>query len=207
MANDFLEILVRLVFGILILSLLADTFLSVTWNRIYFTIGVQIFIIRVPVDLKHKNTPTSTLLQSQFKSGCAESLIFKEIGPGEFGFREEIFPVFKIFSYSPLMHGLLVFDSQNSQVIVKGNANWSTLVFSFVWFLITISNSIHILVAEGLSLNLLLLLGFMGLIIVVPVAIYQFQSSRFTRVASFAAQSWERKFLPLSGGVSIPPRL
>jgi hypothetical protein len=173
--------------------MLADIILNATWNRMYFTTGLPIFIMRVPVNSQHTgiphnsirlsadiqpNTPDYSRLKEEFQSDLVGSLTFKEIDTNKFGFREKLIQ-FRLMRYSPLMHGLLIFDNDNSQVIVKGFINWFPLCLSLVWLIPVITSSDHIIS-----------LGFIVFFILVMGLIYGIQSSRFIKVATFAAQAW-----------------
>jgi hypothetical protein len=174
-SNDLFEILGIIAFGLIILSILADTVLSATWSRTYFTVGLPIFIMRVPVDFPHTNIPQRSLFEAQFQSNLVASLTFKEISSNEYGFREAHFQ-FRLFGYSPLMHGLLIFDYENSQVVVKGFINWFTLCFSLIWLSIA-----------------MFMIPFVLFFIILMGCLYLIQLSRFSKVAAFAAEAWSRK--------------
>ena len=93
------------------------------------------------------------------------------------------------------MRGLITFDTENGQVIVKGFANWNALIFSLVWLGLPTIYFIPIWSNEGLVSSLLILLGVIGFYILVMGSLYWIQSSRFSKVALFAAQSWSRKYV------------
>lgn len=168
--------------GAFILSFVVDTILRITWNKLYFTKGLTLFTMSIPVNERHVNIPSKPVLESQFHSIWFESFVFQEIFPNTYGFREK-FSQFKLMRYSPIMHGLLIFDDANSRVIVKGFANWFFLVFSLLWLggaiLFTLSVSI-----------LALFVIFFCLVI---GSIYAIQHSRFSKVATIAAQAWSRR--------------
>jgi hypothetical protein len=185
-------------FVIWIIVSLVELSFSITWNKTYFTSGLMIFVKRIPVNNCHTNVPKLDLFEEAFHSGVISSLSFKEIDAFSYGFREEIFEI-KWIRTGGFMHGLLIFDTKNNQVIVKGFASWSVLVFSFILLSGIIFFIAQILLDEGLAISALRSLGNIGYSILFTVLfiwiIHLFQSSRFINVASFAAQSWERKHL------------
>ena len=153
--------------------------------------------------------PNQSLFEEKFQSNWVGSLTFKEIDMISYGFREKIFQITWIRSTS-IMHGLLIFDSNNNQIIVKGFANWSILVFSLIWLSVPISWLVRILsgermlgvgllgegmLGEGMLFSLLIPLGAIAFFILVMGICYLIQFSRFSGVASYAAQLWARKHL------------
>ena len=183
---DYYVIFDFVVFGALILTFVADEILRATWNKKYFTVGLPIYIIRVPVDLTHTNLPSDFLLETKFHSGWIESIVFKELGPNVYGFRNKYFN-FNLFTTSSLMHGLLVFDHDHCQVVIKGIARWSFIYISLVAFIVIVGALISYPLAAIILLASYFL--FVGLS-------YSLQSFRFSQVAKFAAQSWSRKYVP-----------
>jgi hypothetical protein len=53
----------NLAFGALVLTLLANVILGATWNRMYFTRGLPIYVRRIPVNIEHTNNPSAALLR------------------------------------------------------------------------------------------------------------------------------------------------
>ena len=195
MSSDFSETIGAIFFSILILSLLVDIVLSGTWNRMYFTSGIPIFIMRIPVSSRHINIPLSSRFEKQFNSKWTSALVFREIDLNTYGFREKFFDFRFIFHYSAVMHGMLFFDSTNNQVVVKGFANWFELCFAFVWIGSIGMNSVinfpeFTLIA--LAFIIIFFLGF-GLL-------YSIQHHRFSNVAKFAAEEWTRRYVTNVGG-------
>jgi hypothetical protein len=145
--------------------------------------------MRIPVAFRHSNIPASAQLESFFHSTWVSSLVFKEIEPNTYAFREK-FSEFRFFRYSPIMHGLLFFDFDKGEVVVKGFANWFALCFSLVW-LGGVAQSSDLIITLVFVLFFAL---FMGLL-------YSIQYYRFSNVARFAAHTWKRKYLRDGVGV------
>ena len=181
-------------FGLLIVSLVVDMFCALTWNKAYFTSGLMIFVKRIPIDHWHTNIPDLSLFENRFHSNVTSSLTFKEIERHSYGFREKAFR-FKWVRYSPLMHGLLTFDADNGQVIVKGFANWYALAFSLMWLGLLVSFFIGARLDGNATFFLPILLGAIAFFTLVMGILYWIQASRFLNIASFAAQLWARKYI------------
>jgi len=192
MTNE--DIIGIFVVSLLVGSLLADLVFGATWHKAYFTSGLTIFVKRIPVKHWHTNIPSQAQLEKKFRSDVISSLIFKEIDVHSYGFREKMFE-FKLMRTPGPMHGLLMFDTNTSQVVVKGFVNWFILAFSLVWLGLPISGAVLILLNNEPLPSPLIPLGIIGGFILAMGIMYLFQSSRFSNVASFAAQSWARKHM------------
>ena len=170
MSSDFSQVFGIVAFGTLIISMLAEAILSAAWNKTYFTIGIPFFTRSIPVHVHHANIPSKSVFEGQAGLG---SIVFKEISPNSYGFREKLFQ-FRWMRFSPIMHGLLIFDDANSQIVVKGFAHWSLLAF------------LAILIAFVPAIPFFILL--MSL----PYAIQYLQ---FSKIANIAAKAWSRKYI------------
>jgi hypothetical protein len=192
--GDSSDIVVFSLFGLLILSLLADIFCAVTWNKTYFTSGLMIFVKRIPVNRRHTNIPHSSLFEEMFHSNWVSSFTFKELDGSTYGFREKMLQ-FRLMRYTPVMHGLLTFDTDSGQVIVKGFANWYALAFSLIWLGMPVLFLILNWSIKSITFSLLTALGAIVSLSLIMGILYWTQSSRFSKVASFAAKSWARKYV------------
>ena len=187
MVNDSSGILGLVIFGTLILSSLIESVLSGTWNKIYFITGLPIFIMRIPVRLRHSNIPSPSQFETRFHSSLVSSLVFHELELNTYGFREK-FIEFRFIGYSPLMRGVLFFDFKNNEVVIKGFVNWSILYFSLIWL-----GGISVAAVQNRApLIALMFTLFFALVIGL---LYWIQHYRFSNVATFAAQAWSRKYL------------
>src|SRR5678815_5615837 len=116
MLETIFETLGSLVISALPIIWVVEIVLSARWHKIYFTIGVPIFVFRIPVETHHTNIPSCTLLESNFKSNGFirnTSLVFEELEPNMIGFRESLLQFGRWYS---VMHGLLTFDTKNNHV-------------------------------------------------------------------------------------------
>jgi len=161
----------------------------------YFTSGLPIFIMRIPVELRNTNIPLSSRFEKQFNSPWTSALVFREIASNTYGFREKFFDFRFLFRYPPVMHGMLFFDSINNQVIVKGFANWFYLCFSLVWIGGVGLNGIMNFPDFTIIALVFILIFFLGFGL-----LYSIQQFRFSNVAKFAAEEWTRRYVTNVGG-------
>ena len=182
MANNFFEPLGSLVLFSLFLMLLVDLILNSTWNKTYFTTGVVIFTRKIKVDKRHSNIPAPSRFNSQFQSGWTNPIVFREIELYTYGFREVLL-AYRLFRYAPQMHGMLVFDFNNNQVVVKGFLNW--------WGVCELLMGIGV---GFLFLDLTLTSIILFFIFFVFGISFWIQYYRYSNVATFAAKAWIREF-------------
>ena len=150
--------------------------------------------MRIPVTRWHTNVPPRALLETKVHSNVISSLVFREIDTHTYGFRDQLFP-FEWIQLPNLMHGLLTFDPKNRQVVAKGTVNLFTLAFCLVWLSLFIGDIIFALTNEDSSFSLRDPLAALAGFLAYMRIMYLIQASRFSNVASFAARSWERKYV------------
>ncbi len=182
-------------FSLLIVSLAVDTFCSLTWNRMYYTSGLILFVKRIPVNYWHTNIPDQSQLETMFRADWFPSFTFKEFDGLLYGFHEKRYQ-FRLISYAPLMHGLLTFDASDRQVVVKGFANLYPVAFGLMWWGVLVSIFLLNWSSESMAFDLLIILVGAGVFFILLIGLlYWVQSSRFSRVASYAAEAWVRKYV------------
>ncbi len=193
MSTEQSAILEKIVFIALIASLFADIVLRPSWNNVYFTFGIPIFVMRIPVSEKYKGSPHQYLLEEEFQSNwIAPPITFKANDPHSFFFREKYFQIPLRMMYLPIMHGVLIFDHEKKQVVVKGIANWFPL-----WLILYI-------VLDWLNLSELLpfqIVNSTTIIILLLGIFYTIQYFLFSKVGKFSAQLCSNKVFLNSGGV------
>lgn len=191
MLNEQSEIIRNIVIVTLLMSLFADIFLRATWNTMYFTVGVPIFFTRLPVQAQYKGIPFQYLFEEEFETVWPSSMLFKQIDARCYAFREKLLHA-RLLRYISLMHGLVIFDHEKSQVVVKGFANWTTL-----WLILYSSLPLfNLLRSPGLDIT-----SPISFIIVVLGIIYVIQYLVYSKVAKLAAELWSKKHFRNSGGV------
>lgn len=183
------------VFSALILSGLADIILAVTWTKIYFTSGLVLFSRHVPIGQHHTDIPSTSLLNSRLYSFWMGGFIFRELDTNHYGFRRKFFS----FAPRPMMHGLLIFDTENHKVVVKGYLDWFMVSFSFVFLVLPFIIAPVVWFIEDITYSpdfLLAVIGavaFYGLII---GSLYLMDYSRLARITRVATELWSRKYVP-----------
>ncbi len=132
MASTIEGILGIIVFSAFILSGLADLVFSTTWASFYFTSGLLVFSQYAPIEAHHTNIPSISDLNAKLNSFLMDCFTFKKLDTNRYGFRN------KFFSFTPrsMVHGQVVFDTNNNRIIVKGYLDWFMIYFSLLWLLI-----------------------------------------------------------------------
>ena len=186
MSNNCLLIVALL--GVTFLVMLTEAVLSGTWNKWYFTTGLLIFQRRIPVEPSHYSIPPCAQLETHFHSEWRRSLAFRQIAANMYGFREKLFE-FRLTRGSQVMHGMLFFDSENREVVVKGFSDWLIVWLPLLGFG---GFAIQVVSVQGLApLSAMAMLG-VGILVfaVVLGLLFRAQYSRFSNVAAFAAHMW-----------------
>ena len=132
MADTIAGILGFTAFVLLILSGLADIILSATWTKWYFTSGVRVFNLLIPIESRHATTPSASLLNKKLHSFWMGGFIFKEIEVNNYAFRRKFFA----FAPNPILHGLVKFDTENNLIVVNGYLGWFSVSFSIMWLVL-----------------------------------------------------------------------
>src|SRR5512140_155384 len=70
------------------------------WNRYYYTHGLRLRVIRIPVGAFHTNLPPASRLEASFPSGWTTGLVFRQVAPDTYGFRG------RFFDFSPVHSGV-----------------------------------------------------------------------------------------------------
>ncbi len=97
------------------------------------------------------------------------------------------------------MHGLLIFDEENSRVIVKGFLDWTILYFSLLWI---IGAPLFWLFDSNLREEPLGLAAIVYSILFINMGVFcSLDYFRFSKVAQFAAQAWSQEYVITPGGV------
>ncbi len=173
-----------------LISLFADVVLRAAWSKMYYTLGIPIFIKRISVKSQYPEIPSESLLEDKFQPEWIP-LTFKQIGSHICGFREKYYTHGRL-GYFAIMHGVLVFERKNKQVVVKGIANWVA-----IWLILYFSS---VLLNSPTTFPLQITGPALFIILVIAVS-YSIQFARFSKVGNFAAESWTKKHLQNSGGV------
>ena len=178
MYSDLPLILTSLLLGLFGVTGLVEHSLYGGWNRVYYTHGLPFVILRIPVAAYNREIPPLTLFQDQFRSALIGSLAFQQIAPNTYGFRRRFFQ--SAWVPNNLIHGMLLFDREKGQVVLKGFIN--VLVLCLV-----LAVGVFSLLGPIQGLDKLLPLALVGLAIAMPLLL---EWRRCLKLASFAAGMW-----------------
>jgi len=129
-----IEIFVLLTFA----TAIAEIIMSGRWLPFYFRNGIPLYLKSFQV--MEPPTLSADDLSRKFSSGIAAPIIFHRIRNDEIGFREKAFS-FRLFNYTPIMHGLIHVDQSKYTVKMVGYANWTTIIFPIAFLSIDYSFS------------------------------------------------------------------
>jgi hypothetical protein len=142
------------VLPILAIVFLVEIVLRSRWYPPYFTRGILVFRTSRPVATFAHGAELPDTLANRFRASFGPSLLFHRLPSGEIAFREPAFEL-KLFSYTPVMHGLLRLSEQDRVVEVEGRANWFVLALSafFVFLAAGFPEGWALLIFAGLILG------------------------------------------------------
>ncbi len=152
---------------------LAELVLVVIWLPGYFRTGIVLFRKEFPCPASPAE-PRPTVWEANFESTLVKQLLFREIGEGEYAFREKLIQ-FSLFGYLPLMYGHIMIDAPAECVVVTGRPYWCLLGLVVVLGILSV-----------MFPNLVVLLV---LTVVILGIIYAVQAHRFTRVGRFVSST------------------
>ncbi len=140
----------------IILLVIVEIYLSGSWIPVYFQNGIPLFR-KTFSHLSELNTEIiANILSEESKPGClAPTMCFRRLNSNEIAFRERLFN-FTLFSYTPVMHGIIRFNHSPNTVSMIGYANWVPLLFTLVF----VGNALFGLVWGGFRSYILLFIIF-----------------------------------------------
>jgi hypothetical protein len=156
-----------LIFTFVIIAIIESIF-SARWHSGYFQRGVLIYSKRYPYGGTADTSIEEAVLNEAFKKSFTSSLVFKEIEPNIFAFREKFFD-FKFITYTPIMHGRLEIKKSTREIVVVDLLNWWIIAFVLTF-----------LIFSGVDI------GFIPFLAIVLGAIYLFQKGKYDKVGEFA---------------------
>ena len=130
---DYLMIIVLVV-------LVVEIILSATWNYFYFSKGIKIFTYKLQGINIFDRIPSPETLSERFSKGWSGSFLFRAISPKEIAFREKMIEL-KLFTYTPVMHGIILIEPERREIKILGFINWWICGFAIIS--IGMSQSIH----------------------------------------------------------------
>lgn len=123
---------------VLIVVAIAETVLNSRWVPFYFLHGIPLF--KKTVTLVETTNLSPDDLTTNFSQGITTPIVFFPIGENVIAFREKMIS-FRLFHYTPVMHGLIRVDSERREISVTGFANWFALLFAITFPAAFITNS------------------------------------------------------------------
>jgi len=182
-----------IIFGVAFVAIIfsgyADLILGATWRKFYFTSGVLVFRQQISIEARYSNIPAPSLFEKRLSSCWMGSFAFKELGFNQYGFRQKLFS----FTWNSVIHGLIIFDTENNLVTVKGYLNWT--VISLTAFLLVIYP--FLLLINGIALTEFLNLFALCVIwcsLVFGLSYLQ-DRSLLKIITTTAAELWSRKYV------------
>ena len=129
--------LILQIFIVLVMLDIVELILSGIWNKFYFTKGIPIYKAKYQLTQNENEKSLYLLLEETFKSNRMLSK-FKchQFNEGFIGFREKMFDFGIGFKYSPLMHGLIRFNTVTMEIEIYGYLNWFLPVFLILWLVL-----------------------------------------------------------------------
>jgi len=166
---------------ILMVVAIAEIALSGRWVPFYFLKGIILF----KKSFCFAETPDVSPddLTTRFSRGVVTPIVFYPLDEDLIAFREKMLS-FRLFNYTPVMHGLIRVDRERREVSVTGYANWFALLFAFIFPAVFLANSPGKTVFFFVIPFLLFLFG----------SLYAIQCFRFTKILETIKQN---PFLPL----------
>jgi hypothetical protein len=192
MSNAIEQILGFTIFFTMMLSVLADIILAVTWTKLYFTSGILLFSRHISIIEHHTNIPSCSLLNNRLYSFWMGGFIFKELETNKYGFRRQFFS----FAPKPIMHGLVIFDSENNRITVKGYLDWFIASFSIILLVLSLIIAPAIWLIETVTVSKDFLFAAIGAIVFYGLIIgilYLIDYYRLEKIISVAVELWSRK--------------
>jgi hypothetical protein len=132
-SNYFLPII-----GILVLIGILEIIMSAVWLRFYFIIGIPLFRRTIKVTSEKILILSAQELEDDLPElAWRPPLLVRNIDTMKFAFREKL--LFLGFSYVPVMHGCMNYDSNKEELVISGFDNWYALLFSIFFIFLTVA--------------------------------------------------------------------
>jgi len=115
--------------GICVAIGIAETILSVTWCRFYFSIGIPLYKRTIRVKTREMKLPSADDIEEHAISNNPRHppILVRQIDSSAFGFRETMI---YFQPYMSVMHGYIFFNKISNEIELKGNSSWYLLVFT-----------------------------------------------------------------------------
>ena len=176
-------------FVAILLSLIIEIILDVTWYPFYFRRGILLYKKRFKVGGPQFSFPTTDMLNDSFDEGrIMPSLVFRAIGENEIGVRERMLK-FTYAHYTAILHGNIQYNQSRNEVTLRCFSNLTiTVILICVGVVIwpdLINEFRNIGTYGNPVINAMSILFICFCILFIPVSISLYQISRFRKVISF----------------------
>ena len=121
------------VFSIVIIVTIVEMILSTIWNKIYFIVGIPIFVHEIPIKFIGSDRNSALAIEYAMPDTKYAPMKFRQLSRNTIAFRESNWNGFFKNSYTPVMHGNLQY-TERGNIKVTGLVNWFIIVFSFLFF-------------------------------------------------------------------------
>ncbi len=175
---------------VLVVVAITETVLNSRWMPFYFLKGITLF--KKTVSLVETPILSPDDLTTQFSQGITTPIVFFPIGEDLIAFREKLLG-FRLFHYTPVMHGLIRIDRQQHKISVTGYANWFAMLFAIIFPAAFIANSPAKSETGFIIPFLLILFG----------SLYAIQYVRFTKILEAIKQKPSLPLQPSAQNQSV----
>jgi len=101
------------------------------WYAPFYRTGLQVFKKQYHFPMVVSTNLDSNRLDSEFQCWFTSSIVFREIGNGEYAHWEDLLQI-RFLSYTPLMHGHILIEPRRGMVTVVGRLCWTVFAVMFV---------------------------------------------------------------------------
>lgn len=138
-----MDIYILIGFGIVLVFVLLEAFLSKSWNHVYFQTGIPLYKKRILYPDNQNLNLNDKFLSNKFKRKKSSlhpfikppSLVFQEINSENIAFREKLFESTS-FNFPPLLRGIIRLKHMDKNVQVIGFLNWYIICFYILYLFI-----------------------------------------------------------------------
>ncbi|KLD71120.1 hypothetical protein [Xanthomonas pisi] len=139
-------------FKLLLVVMVIEGVLSISWNRRYFGWGLPVFRRRIPASREALDCFSLAQVEQALAQSRWPELRFHPLSEHVYAFRET-FLVIVGPVYPPIMRGRIAVDRRHRQITITGHCNW-TVVYVVVGILVPAA-----IVMPGVTLMFAALLG------------------------------------------------
>ncbi len=121
------------IFGAVAVLALLECIAQGLWLPTYFRRGLPVYRRRMVCAAGPRMAALEGPLEEESKGRIGPPIAFRALSDEELAFRERL-AAGRLFSYTPVMHGLARLDTLDRTVTVTGYLNWYVLAFLGLWY-------------------------------------------------------------------------